>query len=162
MSPKDPWALTRLGLRGAASEAARELVAQHPDVEFTSGKRTREEQANAMAENIVKAGRTWIKDTYKDSKVSRVLQKWIDDRPKAKSKTAISGLLLAAMSLFSDDELSSLSCHFTGDAFDVKPIAGLQGTMVLLTLKSLCQKHGGTLITKEGGVVVWHAQFKKK
>lgn len=154
-----PTAIMRLGLRGNAHKAALELKSQHPDVVFSSGRRTRREQARAMAKNIVLAGRSWIRDTYKSTEISNALQRWVDDNPRARTRTEITEVLVAAMALFKDAELISLSKHFTGDAFDVVPVEGLSGVQLLNTLRAVVHKYGGKLIEKEGGVRVWHAQF---
>lgn len=154
--------IMRLGLRGDAQKAASDLAYLHPDVVFTSGQRTRSEQACAMAANIIKAGRKWIAKTYADTIVSRTLQQWVDQHPEAKTKKALAALLVAAMALFTDDELVVLSHHFSGDAFDVQPIDGLHGNAILTALRGLVAKYRGKLITEEGGVRVWHAEFKAK
>jgi hypothetical protein len=48
--------IEKLGLVGKAYEAAYKLKWKHPDVKFTSGRRNRQEQAHAMARNIVGDG----------------------------------------------------------------------------------------------------------
>lgn len=150
----------RLQLRGNANAAALEFSSAHPMATFTSGRRTRSEQACAMAKNILKAGRRWIANTYRDSVVSRTLQQWVDAHPESKTKKAIARLLEAAMALFTDDELVALSHHFSGDAFDVAiPEAKLERAAQLSTLQVLAERYGGKFITHEGGVDVWHLQF---
>jgi hypothetical protein len=58
----DP-AIEALDLSDTARNAAYELKKKHPLVTFTSGRRDKQEQANAMAGNVV-LNRKWIKETY--------------------------------------------------------------------------------------------------
>jgi hypothetical protein len=62
--------VSSLGLSATAKKAAEALVKQFPDVEFTSGKRDLDEQAQAMAANVT-ANRNWIKETYASSAASK-------------------------------------------------------------------------------------------
>lgn len=148
----------RLDLCGRARLAAEALCKAHPDVVFTSGRRTLEEQALAMARNSVNE-RGWIAATYKPSLVSQACQAWIDKHPDADTVVEIAAGLLAVMRRFTDHELIALSKHLTGEAFDVLPVLDRHGVMVLQTLRRLCAEYGGKLLEKEGGKVVWHAQF---
>ena len=55
--------IDNLDLVDFAADAARILLKAHPEVMFTSGRRTVDEQASAMAANVVKR-RKWIEQTY--------------------------------------------------------------------------------------------------
>lgn len=149
----------RLGLVGNAELAAKDLAASHPDAVFTSGKRSREEQASAMAENILNDGRQWINRTYKASLARDACQSWVTANPLATTKTEIESGLLSILETLSETQLEKLSLHMSGRAFDVRPVPGLSGTMILLTLRNVVHKYGGTLLEKEGGLIRWHAQF---
>ncbi len=161
-------------------KAATELARSHPDVVFTSGRRAKDGQASAMAANVVfclnlwidahpkasaleasKRGRTWIRDTYKDTFASRACQYWIDAHPEAVTRVALFEGLLSVLNNLTDEQLSQLSYHFTGDAFDVLPVQGNTGAMILQTLKHIVAKYSGKLLLKEGGRIVWHAQFQR-
>ena len=64
----DP-AIEALNLRGAARRAAYALKKVHPAVKFTSGRRGKEDQARAMASNVV-SNRKWIEQTYRATPIS--------------------------------------------------------------------------------------------
>lgn len=148
----------RLDLCGRARLAAQALARAHPDVMFTSGRRTLEEQATAMARNVVDE-RGWIAATYKASLVSQRLQAWVDSHPESDSVAELAAGLLATMRQFSEHELIALSKHLTGEAFDVLPIAGRHGQLVVQSLRRIVAEFGGKLLEREGGKIVWHAQF---
>lgn len=159
MSP-DSVQMLMLGLIGNARRAAHELKKDHPDVVFTSGRRTIGEQAHAMATNVVNGGgRDWIKQTYKPSNVAMACQRWIDANPDSVSIRAVAKGLMSVFARFDNKELGKISKHLTGQAFDVRPVPGLQGQLVLMSLRDTVKRYGGVLLEKEGGVVVWHAQF---
>lgn len=151
--------LYRLGLVGRAADAAKELAELHPDAVFTSGRRSKEEQASAMAENVVLDSRRWISKTYKSSDASMACQRWIDEHPEAKTKAAVAAGLLSVLERLGDDQLARLSKHLAGAAFDVQPVFGLSGQLLINDLRRIVAKHGGTFLEQEGGLTRWHAQF---
>src|ERR1039457_3158387 len=144
-----------LKLSDTAKKAAYELKKAHPTVIFTSGFRTTDDQARAMAGNVV-SKRKWIKDTYIQSTARDKCQKWVDDNPDEKTKDEIHAGLKSVMDDLSDSELARLSKHLSGDAFDVQPVSE-NAEAIKTAIKGL------TGITKfldsEGGLVRWHAQF---
>ena len=146
-----------LKLVGAAKKAAYALKKAHPSVVFTSGFRTKEDQARAMAENIAKPNkRNWIKDTYSPSTASNKCQKWVDDNPDAKTKEEIQKGLKSVMDDLTDSQLNLLSKHLSGEAFDVQPVTE-DADKIEKTIKGLA---GLTkFLDHEGGLVRWHAQF---
>lgn len=158
MSPSQ-WDLTRLGLVGNADAAARELAKECPAVVFTSGRRSREDQALAMAANIVAGGRQWINRTYKASMARESCQKWVIANPTAVTREEISTGLLSVLDGLTAEELSHLTKHLSGEAFDVRPVGGLTGQMILMSLRRITKQHDGKFIEREGGLTVWHAQF---
>lgn len=145
-----------LDLAPAAKAAAEKLLAAHPGVKFTSGRRDTEDQARAMASNVVNK-RRWIEQTYKDTPQRAALQKWVDNNPQAKTQKAIAAGLVSVMSDWSDAQRSKLSRHFSGNAFDVQPVSGAAGTAIKKTIKSLPKLR--QFLEKEGGLVRWHADF---
>lgn len=147
-----------LDLVDFAKAAADELLAKHPEVVFTSGRRTVAQQANAMAQNVAK-NRTWIQETYKDTPRRAALQKWINNHPEAKTVKAISAGLESVMNTWTEAQQFSFSRHIGGKAFDVKPVAGAAGVKIKKTIKSLPNLR--TFLEKEGGLVRWHADFEK-
>jgi hypothetical protein len=147
-----------LDLNTSAKEAAKALLAKFPnDVKFTSGRRSISEQASAMAPNVVR-NRRWIQQTYKDTPQRAALQKWVDDHPEAKTASAIAAGLEGVMNGWSDDEKRNFSRHITGDAFDVKPVTGSKGDRIKEEIPRLPELHWHTF--SEGGLEIWHAQFK--
>jgi hypothetical protein len=144
-----------LNLAETARAAAYALKAKHPNVIFTSGRRTKQEQAAAMAGNVVR-DRQWIKKTYFQSKVSDECQKWVDDHPEALTKQALETGILEVLDRYSESQLSVLTKHIAGLAFDIQPIAGEDG--IKNTIRGL--QGLDKFLEREGDLVIWHAQFK--
>jgi hypothetical protein len=145
-----------LNLRGVARKAAYALKRAHPAVKFTSGRRSKDDQARAMASNVV-LHRKWIEDTYASSTVSRACQKWVDKNPDKTTKQDIQAGLLSVLNQATDAQLAALSKHLSGDAFDVQPVE-TDADAIKKTIRRLV-KGVGTFLEKEGGLVRWHAQF---
>ena len=99
-----------LDLTGDARKAAYGLKKAHPSVKFTSGRRDKDDQARAMASNVVE-NRKWIEETYASSKASKACQKWVDDHPDKKTKEAIQEGLLGVLNDLTDVQLALLSKH---------------------------------------------------
>jgi hypothetical protein len=150
-------AIEGLGLSAGAKAAAYELKKQFPSVVFTSGLRDKDEQASAMASNVVH-NRLWIDQTYVDTVASRACQKWVTDHPEAKTQAQIAAGLRETLDGLSDDELNALSYHLSGDAFDVQPVAE-DAEKIKAAINELPGLH--KFLDKEGGRVVWHAQFAR-
>ena len=150
--------IEKLNLTDVAKKAAYQLKNKYQKTFFTSGLRTKKEQAYAMAGNIVKSGnRNWIKETYADSEPIRKLQKWVDDNPNSTTKEQIGNGLLSVMDKMSERDILKVSKHLTGDAFDVQPTTS-NPDEVKKYIKNL---PGVTkFLDREGGLVIWHAQFK--
>jgi hypothetical protein len=146
-----------LNLVDYAKAAANQLQSDFPDVIFTSGRRDVTQQADAMGANLVQ-NRNWIADTYIVSKERDDLQAWVDANPTATSKDAIATGLAAIMSNWTDDQKSRFSRHFSGQAFDVQPVAGTSGDTLKAGIKSLPNLR--KFLDNEGGLVIWHADFE--
>lgn len=149
-------AIDDLHLAPTAHAAALALLAKHPDVVFTSGRRGVAAQAMAMAGNVI-SNRHWIGQTYKASAEREQLQAWVDAHPEAKSKEAIAAGLAAIMGSWSDAVNKRFSSHFDGRAFDVRPVSGAAGEAIKATIRGL----PGLVkfLDREGGLVRWHAEF---
>lgn len=144
-----------LNLADTAKKAAYELKKAHPSVTFTSGFRTKDDQARAMAGNVVK-NRTWIQETYIQSTARDKCQKWVDDNPDDKTAEEIQVGLKSVMDDLTDNQLNLLSKHLSGEAFDVQPVT-VDADKIKKTIKGLT---GLTrFLDKEGGLIRWHAQF---
>ena len=146
-----------LDLAASAKAGAQNLQEQFPnDVKFTSGRRSIERQASAMAPNVVK-NRKWIEQTYKASPQRAALQKWVDDNPAATTTAAIAAGLQSVMNSWTEAQQRNFSRHITGDAFDVQPVAGAQGEKIKQAIATLPKLNWHTF--QEGGLEIWHAQF---
>ncbi len=157
MSP-DAFHVMRLGLTGKVHTFAMDLKKAHPDVVFTSGLRMRADQARAMAQNISRAGIAWVEKTYVNSLAKRTIVAWLKAHPQYKTVDAVAIGLSDLMDTMTNDDLSALSKHFSGEAVDIQPVGGLSGVLLKQTIKSLCRKHGLKFIPREGGLERWHVQ----
>lgn len=144
-----------LDLSDTAKKAAYELKKKHPSVSFTSGRRDKNDQARAMAENVV-ANRNWIKETYVQSDARDACQKWVDENKDKKTKDEIAVGLKAVLDGLTADQLGRLSKHLSGDAFDVQPVEK-DADEIKKTIRALPGL--SKFLEKEGGLVRWHAQF---
>jgi hypothetical protein len=150
----DP-AIEALDLSDTAKKAAYELKKKHPSVTFTSGRRNKQEQASAMASNVV-SNRNWIKETYVQSTARDNCQKWVDDNKDKKTKDEIAAGLKGVLDALTDPQLAQLSKHLSGDAFDVQPVEK-DADEIKKTIKGLPGL--SKFLDTEGGLVRWHAQF---
>lgn len=144
-----------LNLTGNAKRGAYALKKAHPSITFTSGFREKDDQARAMAQNVVKK-RSWIGNTYYPTKVSEALQKWVNDHPEKITQDDIAEGLLSVLNGFTDAQLAGLSKHLSGEAFDVQPVE-TDADAIKKTIRDLDKLH--RFLEKEDGLVRWHAQF---
>ena len=144
-----------LNLSATARAAAYLLKKTHPSIKFTSGRRSAEDQARAMAGNVVN-NRKWIEQTYRKTDISTKCQKWVDDNPDKITKLDIQAGLISVFNSVSAAELGQMSRHLSGDAFDVQPVEDNADA-----IKQTIRKLPGLqlFLDREGGLVRWHAQF---
>lgn len=145
-----------LGLADTAKKAAYSLKKQQPTVSFTSGKRTKQDQARAMASNVL-LNRKWIEETYAKSNVRNDCQKWIDENSEKKTAEEIEIGLIEVLNKYTDEQLGVFSKHISGMAFDIQPVDEGADKMKQ-TIKGL--EGLDKFLEKEGGLTRWHAQFK--
>ena len=146
--------IEELKLEQVAEQAATMLKEKHPNLQFTSGRRTVAQQAHAMASNIVVLkDRQWIQNTYL---AGEKLQNWVDDHAEAQTIDEIAAGLEATMNAMAESEFLKISRHLTGEAFDIKPV-----TKNAKAIKSDIRALPGLkkFLDREGGHVRWHAQF---
>lgn len=159
--------IDQLRLAPSAKKAAIYLKERHPYIIFTSGRRDIMEQAHAMACNVVTDPK-WIYRTYvRGAPLQTAIDRYrLQARPW--TVNAIEDVLLQAMNALSDDELRGLSRHFTGDAFDIKPILDNtlqplpEGHAVLDTIRAMMKDPSTDMekfLSKEGDLIRWHCQF---
>jgi hypothetical protein len=145
-------------LNPTAKAAAERAVAG--GLVLTSGRRSVQQQAHAMATNVV-LKHDWIGKTYAANAVSEACQKWVNDNRQAASKVdTCSQGLLSVLDSFDDKDLRHLSWHLSGDAFDCDPDGDDDHLKLLHHILAECVAAGaeGTLLTEEGGLVRWHVQ----
>lgn len=148
-------AIEALNLTETARKAAYVLKKAHPSISFTSGRRTKDDQARAMAGNVV-SNRKWIEQTYANSQLRTDCQKWVDDHPDKKTQSEIAEGLLIVLSAADETELAKFSKHLSGEAFDVQPV-DVDAESIKKTIRGL--EGLSKFLDKEGGLVRWHAQF---
>jgi hypothetical protein len=145
--------IDEMNLAPIAKNAATILLGKHPNIQFTSGRRSPFQQAHAMAGNVI-LNRKWIGQTYL---AGAKLQRWVDQHPLAKTIDAITAGLEEVMNGMPEEELVKISRHLTGRAFDVKPV-NQNGAAIKADIRALPGLH--KFLDKEGGLVRWHAQFQ--
>jgi hypothetical protein len=145
-----------LELLDFAAEAAHILLKAHPQIVFTSGRRTVKGQADAMACNVVQH-RNWIEQTYVETAERDALQKWIDSHPKDTTQLTISAGLESIMNGWTDEQKGRVSLHFSGQPFDVQPV--VNGDAIKSTIKSLPNLR--KFLESEGGLIRWHVDFER-
>ena len=96
-----------LNIIGDALEVARDLQTSFPSVIFTSGRRSLEDQARAMAQNVV-ANRKWITQTYVASVAARALQNWVDAQRFISAASCEAGFI-SVLSQLCDADLDELT-----------------------------------------------------
>jgi hypothetical protein len=150
----DP-AIEGLDLAPTAKKAAYELKKAKPSVVFTSGRRDKDEQASAMAGNVVQQ-RDWIEKTYAKSKARDACQKWVDDNKEKTTKDEIATGLKGVLDGLTDAQLNALTKHLSGQAFDVQPVDPDKDEIkkAIQGLKGITK-----FMEKEGKLVRWHAEF---
>ncbi|MES2355108.1 MAG: hypothetical protein V4568_12055 [Pseudomonadota bacterium] len=144
-----------LNLAATARKAAYALKAAHPSVKFTSGRRSKEDQARAMASNVVK-NRKWIEETYANSTLRTKCQDWVDKNTDKKMQAEVAEGLLSVFNTVGDAALGKFSKHLSGEAFDVQPV-DKDAEAIKKTIRGLAGL--GKFLDTEGGLVRWHAQF---
>ena len=150
----DP-AIEALDLASTARTAAYALKKAHPAVEFTSGRRSKEDQARAMAGNVVK-NRKWIEQTYASSTMRTQCQEWVDANADKTTAAQIAAGLVSVFNTVTDADLGKFSKHLSGEAFDVQPV-DKDAEEIKKTIRGLSGL--SKFLDTEGGLVRWHAQF---
>ena len=153
--PVTDAAIEALDLATTARAGAYALKAAHPDVVFTSGRRSKEDQARAMSGNVV-ANRKWIEQTYAASDLRTKCQEWVDAHPEKKTAGEIAAGLVSVFNTFADADLGKFSKHLSGEAFDVQPVEK-DAEEIKKTIRALAGL--SKFLDTEGGLVRWHAQF---
>ena len=131
------------------------LKTAHAAVAFTSGRRSKADQARAMAGNVV-LNRQWIEQTYAAGTLRTKCQKWVDENPTKTTQDEVAEGLLSVLDAATDAELGSFSRHLSGLAFDVQPVTE-DADAIKKSIRALAGLD--KFLEMEGGLVRWHAQF---
>lgn len=154
------------GLNPVAAQAARDFLAKFPDAILTSGRRSVQSQAAAVAADVVQdpgfIAKTYRHDpiTGQQCAVAAALQCWIEASIEC---VAVDGITIAfekIMGRYSQEELEKFSFHMGGNAFDVHPDGDAAKSSYLIDLAAERNAAGGRaeFLSKEAGLVRWHWQ----
>ena len=150
-----------------AKRAAQLVLKAHPDARFTSGRRDVMDQARVMAQNVVRYGPTWLRDTYKDQRMVTLLMTYTEEhREQASSPKRLAVGFYEQLQEHYAGQLSKFP-HLRGDAFDIAwpmlpdgLIDRITGDAICRTIETLPVELGLQLLLKrEGKLDVIHAQF---
>lgn len=158
-----------MDLAETAEHAARFVRERHPEAIFTSGRRSIEKQALVMAQNAIRHGSAWLKDTYKNTRMVTCLMTYMEENPELCSTPAALGRGFYEQLTEHFSDYFNKFAHVRGDAFDIAwPRLGNglidrpRGEAICKTIESLPQ-YGialELLLRKEGSLDVIHAQFR--
>ena len=159
--------IDELRLSPNARKAAELVLAEHPDVEFTDGRRDVRDQARRMASNVIRFGVGWLRDTYKHQQMIDSLEGWTQAHL---DQTASLGQMTEGFYTVLVTELAggmAVFPHCLGDAFDIRCPRFATGQFdetriaaIKRTIEQLPKELGLTLVvTHEGKLRVIHAQF---
>ncbi len=112
----DDSAITSLDLESDVADAARELKSQCPTVRFTSGRRSLEEDARAVAHNIV--GNRNYMDIFANSSSKTTIKTYVDAHKDADEDELTKGIA-ELMGKMTATQRSWIAPHQSGRAFDV-------------------------------------------
>lgn len=140
---------------------------RHPSIVFTSGRRDARDQARAMAQNCLKYGREWLFETYKRDRdgnpkpIIVTLYRWLEDHPEAMTAAQVTDGFYEAMLASHSGQLTALSRHLTGDAWDAQWPGDEAGEQIAKDIEANmpAEYFLEKLITKEGKHRVIHCQF---
>lgn len=154
--------IAQMKLSPNARKGAEWAKTRHPNLVFTSGRRDVRDQARVMANNVTKYGRGWLIATYKPTPILKTLNGWLDANPSvADSKTIADGFYDCLLACHSTD-LSAVSRHLTGDAWDAQwPASNEEGERIAADIRQQMPAEYGLdkVITREGALRVIHVQF---
>ena len=150
-----------------AQRAAELVLAAHPSVVFTSGRRDVRDQARAMAANTIRYGVEWLGQTYRNQEMVQQLEQWMEQNlEKTASLPLMTEGFYAALVSGQAGQFAQFP-HCRGDAFDIQcprfesgQIDERETAAIKQTIERLPVKLGLQLIlTREGQHRVIHAQF---
>jgi len=150
-----------------AKRAAHWVKNAHPDIVFTSGRRSARDQAHAMAVNVHRYGMVWLHDTYKNQDMVDSLTRWMTAHLDLTSDVA--SIAQGFYETLMTEQVGQLAQfpHCRGDAFDIACPTYADGNInelaVLAIRRAIEQvpiECGLQLVlTHEGAHRIIHAQF---
>lgn len=142
-----------LRLAPEARRSAVELKRKYPEVIFTCGHRTIEEQVATLAMEIAKH-REWGNER---NGAYQKIQKWLDQNTTMVTTEEIAAGLRTLISNMSHKEQDEISPHITGRAFDIQPpSANAEQIKAHIRALPLLEQ----LLENEDGHAMWHIQFE--
>lgn len=153
--------IAQLHLSLNARKGAEWVRDRYPSIVFTSGRRDPLDQSRVMATNIVRYGRTWMLKTYKPSPIIDTLCDWLDQNPSKRDATLIAQGFYDCLLACHSGQLTKLSKHLTGDAWDAAWPGDEQGDKICSDMQiNMPVEYGlDKIINREGGLRIIHAQF---
>lgn len=160
--------IAEMALSPNARRAAELVLAAHPSVAFTSGRRDVMGQARAMAENTIRYGVDWLGQTYKNQEMVRGLEDWMANHlEQSTSAKLVSQGFYDTLLSRQAGQLAQFP-HCRGDAFDIQCPRFASGQIderttqeIKRTIEQLPVELGLQLIlTREGSLRIIHAQFQ--
>jgi hypothetical protein len=141
---------------------AKEFLVQCPDAILTSGRRSVQSQASAMGADVAaalaKGDPNFIQKTYRNPlcPAAKACQDWVTARGACLPGETVSSAFLGILKTFPDSELTKLSRHLGGMAFDIHVDGDARKENALAQLATKCN---GTFLRQEGGLARWHWQL---
>jgi hypothetical protein len=140
---------------------ARDFVATFPSVQFISGLRTIESQAQAMAADIMQS-KTFIRDTYIASPIIVLMTDAVDALTTPLTQDAVEQCLWQVMQGAAPEDLLHVSKHLPGEdslshAFDCLPASVSDNARIWL--QSRVVRSGGRVLFTESGLDRVHVQI---
>jgi hypothetical protein len=154
---EDHWSIPReimlLDLSPEARRAAVELKRKHPEVVFTCGHRTIDEQVATLAMEIAK-NRGWRNAR---NGAYQKIQNWLDENPTIATSEDVASGLKGLIRNMSHNEWDEISPHLTGRCFDIQPpLANADQIKADIQVLRLFEQ----LLENEDGNTIWHIQFE--
>lgn len=153
--------IAQMKLSPSARKGAEWVLARHPGIVFTSGRRDVLDQARVMAQNTVRYGRGWILTTYKPSPIIDTLHGWLVDHADILETQVIATGFYDCLLACHSGQLTTLSRHLTGDAWDAAWPGDEKGEQIVRDIQIHMPVEYGLhrVIDREGGLRIIHAQF---
>lgn len=159
--------INEMRLTANARIAAEMILAKHPKVRFTSGRRSSQAQARAMAANTCRHGINWLAQTYKDQRMVKCLMAHVSENPDQLNNSELLAACFHELLLEHFSNYFARMPHIKGRAFDIgwpRGVSGLiireEGEAICKTIEELPAELGlELLLKKEGAHEVIHAQF---